>query len=293
MAARRRVEHGVLENRGVTLSSFGSRIINLVPAILAFALVALTVSEAGAACVAAAPPASWSSEKEAAPASPPSDPKAVNPLTLVIFRHAEKPLGDDGVMIEDGNLGHDAGNRLSRLSDRLLSQFGCPDMLVTTNPADKMLNKKTGQYFNYVRPLATIAPVSQHINFPIWTPYGYEQSEYLARDLLSDRAFLPAESGRARTIFISWERNSIQKLFDYLKDLGGLRSLSGGTLTVDGVQTRCEEPKKWEQCDFDSIWLVRIKDGAICLTFKSEDLNSKSFQRRCKGAESTTDSQKQ
>ncbi len=266
---------------------------NRVAAILAFTLFVLSASDAAAACVAAEPPTSWSSEKEAAPASPPDDPKAVNPLTLVIFRHAEKPLGDDGVMIEDGNLGNDAGKRLSRLPDSLLRQFGCPDMLVTTNPAGKMLNKKTGRYFNYVRPLATIAPVSQRINFPVWTPYGYEQSEYLARDLLSDRAFLPAESGRARTIFISWEHNNIRKLFDYLKYLGGLRSLSGGTLTADGVQTRCEEPKKWEQCDFDSIWLVRIKDGAICLTFKGENLNSERFQRRCKGAESTSDSQKQ
>ncbi|MEK4032434.1 hypothetical protein WOC76_04190 [Methylocystis sp. IM3] len=266
---------------------------NLFPAILACALVAPTVSNAAAACAPAEPPASWSSEKEAAPASPPNDPKSVNPLTLVIFRHAEKPLGDDGVMVEDGNLGHDAEKRLSGLPDSLLSQFGCPDMLVTTNPSGKMLNKKTGRYFNYVRPLATIAPVSRRIDFPVWTPYGYKESEYLARDLLSDHAFLPDESGRPKTIFISWERNAVGKLFDYLKDLGGLRSLSGGTLTVDGVQTRCEEPKKWAQCDFDSIWLVRIKDGAICLTVKSEGLNSESFQRRCKGAESTTDSQKQ
>lgn len=270
-----------------------SRVTNLVPAILACALVAPIVSTAAAACAPAEPPASWSSEKEAAPASPPSDPKAVNPLTLVIFRHAEKPMGDDGVMIEDGNLGHDAEKRLAGLPDSLLSQFGCPDLLVTTDPAEKMVNKRSGLYFNYIRPLATIAPVSRRINFPVWTPYGYRQTEYLARDLLGDPAFHPAESGKAKTIFISWERNAVGKLFEHLKNLGGLRSLAGETLSFDGIETRCEEPKKWEQCDFDSIWLVRIRDGAICLTYRSEGLNSESFQTRCKGAESNTDGQKQ
>ena len=58
---------------------------------------------------------------------------------------------------------------------------------------------------------------------------------------------------------------------------------------ADGVRYRCEEPKKWEQCDFDTILLVNIRDSAICITPKSENLNSNSFLNRCKGAESTTD----
>jgi hypothetical protein len=257
-----------------------------IPSVLAF--LSLPVTQAVAACVASPPPASWSSEHGPSPTA--SEPvNAENPLTLVITRHAEKPLGEDGLMKETGNLGEQAAHRLSRLPDTLLKQFGCPDLLVTAKPTDKMINKRTGQYFYYVRPLATMEPLSQKINFPIWMPYGYLENESLARDLLNDPAFRPRDGEKAKKIFIVWERNSITKLFDQLKAVGNLRSLAGSSLTVDGVQYRCEEPPKWEQCDFDSIWLVQVKDKAICLSHRNENLNSKGFQKSCKGAESTTD----
>ena len=250
-------------------------------------LVAPTASYA--ACSASAPPISWSSEKEAFPVSVPEDAKNMNPLAIVIFRHGEKPLRDDGLMIEDGNLGRDSISRLSHLPDSLLSQFGCPDLLVSANPAIKMLNKKSGLYFNYVRPLATIEPLAQKIDFPVWTPYGYAQNDFLARDLLGDPALRPAVDGKTKKVFVSWERNNIAKLIESLKTTGRLHAPAGEVLMADGVRYRCEEPKKWEQCDFDTILLVNIRDSAICITPKSENLNSNSFLNRCKGAESTTD----
>lgn len=244
---------------------------------------------AAADCVSLDPPLSWSASTPAEPAAAVPAPTAIVPLNLVIFRHGEKPLRDDGFMIEDGNLGGDATRRLSQLPDRLLKAFGCPDMLVTANPAVKMLNRKTGKYFNYVRLLATIEPLSVRLNFPVWTPYGYNQTEALARDLLGDRAFAPGANGKARTIFIAWERNNIRALHDNLLRLGQLKTPADGALVVDGKTYRCEAPPKWEQCDFDSIWLIHIRDGTLCLTHRNEDLDTPAFLKRCRGAESTTD----
>jgi hypothetical protein len=153
----------------------------------------------------------------------------------------------------------------------------------------RQLNRKTGKYFNYVRLLATIEPLSVRLNFPVWTPYGYNQTDALARDLLGDSAFAPDADGRARTIFIAWERNNIRSLYDNLLRLGQLKTPGAGALTVDGKTFRCEPPPKWEQCDFDSIWLIHIRGGALCLTHRKEELDTPAFLKRCRGAESTTD----
>ena len=240
-------------------------------------------------CVSLDPPASWSASTQAVPVAGASASSEIAPLNLVIFRHGEKPLREDGIMIEDGNLGAEAAGRLSKLPDRLLKAFGCPDMLVTANPAVKMVNRKTGKYFNYVRLLATIEPLSVRLNFPVWTPYGYNQTEALAQDLLRDKAFARGAEGKARTIFIAWERNNIRTLYDNLLRLGQLKTPGTGALTVDGKTYRCEPPPKWEQCDFDSIWLIHIRDGALCLMHRNEELDTPAFLKRCRGAESTTD----
>ncbi|MGJ0506463.1 MAG: hypothetical protein ACR652_04870 [Methylocystis sp.] len=260
----------------------------------AWFLVAVTFAAAAgpavaADCTPAPAPASWRAEGAAIPATVPDDPKALNPLTLVLLRHAEKPMRADGVMIEDGNLGRQALDRLARLPDRLLAQFGCPDLLVAPNPAVKMHNKVTGDYFNYIRPLATIAPLAETIEFPVWTPYGYNQNDLLARDLLADKALAPRENGKARVVFIAWERKNIRKLYEALGRLGRLAPREGATVSVDGAAYKCESPAVWEQCDFDSLWLVHVQDGGVCLTRQQENLNTAGFQKHCKGAESTTD----
>lgn len=242
-----------------------------------------------AECAASDPPPAWSAQGPAIPVDVATDMSAIPPLNLVIFRHGEKPLRDDGVMLEDGNLGGTASRRLSRLPDRLLRVFGCPDLLVTTNPAVKMANKRTGRYFNYVRPMATIAPLATRLNFPIWSPYGYNETEFLARDLLGDKAFMPGADAKPRTIFIAWERKNIRALYDNLLRIGRLRTPATGELTVDGKAFRCAPPPDWKQCDFDSLWRIHIRAGVLCLTHARQQLDTPDFQKRCTHAESTTD----
>lgn len=253
----------------------------------------LIVLNDGAACAnpcrPSDPPHSWSERDAATPATAPFIKTFTPALNLVVFRHGEKPLRDNGVMIEDGNLGVEAEDRLRRLPEKLLKEFGCPDLLVAPNPAIKMLNKKTNQYFNYIRPLLTIAPVSMRLNYPVWTPYGYDQSDLLARDFIGDPALKPKEEGASRTIFVAWERQNIPKLYRELVNQGKLKDLAGRIVTIDGAPQRCDVPQPWTQCDFDSIWFIRIRNEGVCLTRHAENLDTASYQEKCKGAESVSD----
>ncbi len=253
------------------------------------ALAMVFVPARAAECVAADPPQSWRAPTSASPIESGPGISAIPPLDLVLLRHGEKPLRHDGVMIEDGNLGAGAARRLLRLPDRLLHAFGCPDLIVTANPAVKMVNKRTGTYFNYVRPMATIAPLAIRLNFPIWSPYGYNETGPLARDLLGDKAFAPGPDAKPRTIFVAWERTNIRTLYENLLRLGRLRTPDTGEMTVDGKTFRCAPPPDWKQCDFDSIWLIHIRDGALCLTHERQQLDTPAFMRRCVRAESATD----
>jgi len=235
------------------------------------------------------PPKSWTAHEPASPAAVELNNIPNLSLNLVVFRHGEKPLRDDGVMIEDGNLGAEANNRLIGLPDRLLQEFGCPDLLVAANPAVKMLNKKSGKYFNYIRPLATIVPVSMKLNFPVWTPYGYNQSDFLVQDFLADATLRPKADGAPKTVFVAWERQNVPKIYRELVNQGKLKDLAGITTMIDGGSLRCEVPEPWAQCDFDSIWFIRVRPAGVCLTRRTENLNTLSFQEKCKGAESVSD----
>lgn len=254
-----------------------------------FALVGSQAAFARDSCHSIDPPRSWSAQEQAAPMAIPIGHAARVALDLVVFRHGEKPMRDDGVMIEDGNLGREAEHRLARLPDRLLKEYGCPDLLVAPNPAVKMINKKSGQYFNYIRPLSTIEPLSIRLSFPVWTPYGYNQTDWLAQDLLGQVAPKPGTAGSPPTVFIAWERQNIPKLYRELVDQGKLQDLAGTVATIDGATVHCDTPHPWEQCDFDTIWLIRVRDMGVCLSRRAENLNTASYQEKCKGAESVAD----
>lgn len=235
-----------------------------------------------APCVASPPPASWASAQPATPVALPTDPKSIGPLTLIMVRHAEKPMNSDGLMIEDGNLSAVGVRRAQRLPERLKALYGCPDMIISTNPAVKILNRATGQHFNYVRPLTTIAPYSGILQFPVWTPYGYDQTEKLVQDLFGDKAFAPKADGAPKKILIAWEHSNVMKMTaEIFKD--GRFTPMRGTMRNGGRTWTCQTPPVWPECDFDSIWIVNIKDGQACFTQQYEKLNTPSFQKACKG----------
>jgi hypothetical protein len=185
-------------------------------------------------------------------------------------------------MVEDGSLGEQGIKRLSRLPNRLLMLFGCPDLLVTTHPAVKVKDKQTGQYFNYVRPLMTLSALSAKLGFPVWLPYGYNQSDLLVHDFLNDEAFAPKPDGTTKKIFVAWEHGNIEKMYAHLLDTGNFESMAGSYMTVEGKKLKCETAPFWDHCDFDSVWLINIQRKSVCLTVLKEGLNSASYQRKCK-----------
>ena len=249
--------------------------------VLSAVLLSCLAAEA-APCVASPPPASWASAQPATPVALPTDPKSIGPLTLIMVRHAEKPMNSDGLMIEDGNLSAVGVRRAQRLPERLKALYGCPDMIISTNPAVKILNRATGQHFNYVRPLTTIAPYSGILQFPVWTPYGYDQTEKLVQDLFGDKAFAPKADGAPKKILIAWEHSNVMKMTaEIFKD--GRFTPMKGTMRNGGRTWTCQTPPVWPECDFDSIWIVNIKDGQACFTQQYEKLNTPSFQKACKG----------
>ena len=249
--------------------------------VLSAVLLSCLAAEA-APCVASPPPASWSSAQPATPVALPTNPKSIGPLTLIMVRHAEKPMNSDGLMIEDGNLSAVGVRRAQRLPERLKALYGCPDMIISTNPAVKILNRATGQHFNYVRPLTTIAPYSGILQFPVWTPYGYDQTEKLVQDLFGDKAFAPKADGAPKKILIAWEHSNVMKMTaEIFKD--GRFTPMKGTMRNGGRTWTCQTPPVWPECDFDSIWIVNIKDGQACFTQQYEKLNTPSFQKACKG----------
>ena len=249
------------------------------------ALSALLMSGAlaqAAPCVASPPPASWSAATQARPAALPTDPRQVGPLTLIMVRHAEKPMNADGLMREDGNLGAVGVRRAQRLPARLLALYGCPDMIVSTDPAVKIHNHVTGQYFNYVRPLTTIAPYSAVVEQPVWTPYGFDQTERLVQDLLGDAAFAPHADGRPKKIVIGWEHVNLVRMTNQIFADGRFTQVLG-TMRNGGRIWTCEKPPVWPECEFDWIWVVNIRDGQACFTRQSQRLNDPAFQKACKG----------
>lgn len=233
-------------------------------------------------CVPSPPPASWSAQQQAVPLALPDDPKKIGPLTLIMVRHAEKPINENGLMIENGDLGSVGVKRAQKLPQRLLALYGCPDMIISTNPAVKIQNRVTGDWFNYVRPLTTIGPYAGTLQFPVWTPYGFDQTEKLVPDLLSDKAFAPKLDGAPKTIMIAWEHSNVMKLVANIFKDGRFTPMQG-RMKNGGRSWVCEQPPVWQECDFDSIWIVNIKDGQACFSHQYEKLNTPSFQRACKG----------
>ena len=121
----------------------------------------------------------------------------------------------------------------------------------------------------------TLGTLSAGLNYPVWTPYGYNQSDLLVRDLLFDRAFALKPDGTPIRVFIGWEHENIEKLYGHLIDIGRLESLAGKSMTVADRKFKCETAPFWNHCDFDSIWLTNARNNSVCLLSRGPDKSSR------------------
>jgi hypothetical protein len=71
--------------------------------------------------------------------------------TIVLLRHGEKP---------EGGL-----NRALALPQVIAKEFGKPDFIFAPDPSDR--KKDSGEFYDYVRPLATIEPTAIKFGLPV------------------------------------------------------------------------------------------------------------------------------
>lgn len=166
---------------------------------------------------------------KAQPVSPVPSGTAVE--TIVFVRHGEKPDK------EFGQLNCQGLNRALALPRVLTAKFGKPNYIFA--PAPKRRSATEGSDFNYIRPLATIEPTAIELGVPVNTDFSYTDIDGLRSELTSQKY-------RKALIFVAWEHHELESA---VKQLVGQ---FGGDP---------KEVPKWDDKDFDSIYIVRVKNG--------------------------------
>jgi hypothetical protein len=166
-----------------------------------------------------------------------------------MIRHGEKP--QYGL----GQLNCKGLNRALALSDLLIRRYGKPDFLYAPNPSDQA--KDHGNFYSYVRPLATIEPTAIKAGLPVNAQIGFKQIDQLQKDLTQ-----PAYAN-AR-IFVAWEHGYLQDFAQqFLKSYGDDPSAA----------------PPWPGDDYDTIYVFQLTrhDGKQHLAFHidHEGLNGK------------------
>lgn len=149
--------------------------------------------------------------------------------TIVILRHGEKPELGLGQLTCQGL------NRALALAPVLLARYGKPTTIYAPNPAQ--LKKDHGVPYAYVRPLATIEPLAVRAGLPVNLQWSMTEVPEMGDAML-------AAPG---TYIVAWEHHWGENLARYL-----LSKLGGNPLEVP----------QWQDDDFDSLYIVRIADGA-------------------------------
>ena len=165
-------------------------------------------------------------------------------VTLVMFRHAEKP--DAGL----GQLSCQGLNRALALPAVLLPTYGTPAALYAPNPG--VLKDDDGKPYNYLRPLATIEPTAIRAGLPVDTSFGWRDIAGLQDELLK-----PSHDGR--TLYVAWEHHLLEDLARNI-----LAKHGGDPGAV----------KKWHGSDFDTIYVLTVPThGAATLKVEKEGLD--------------------
>ncbi len=169
-------------------------------------------------------------------------------VTLVMFRHAEKP--PQGL----GQLNCQGLNRALALPNVLLPRFGRPDALFAPNPG--LAGKEHGQAYNYIRPLATIEPTAIRVGLPVNTQWGVADLAPLEDELLN-----PHRSGQI--LFVAWEHTLLVRL---ARDILTRRGADAAAVPA------------WDSDDFDSIYVIDVPTaGKASFHIEHEGLNGQSL----------------
>jgi hypothetical protein len=137
---------------------------------------------------------------------------------------------------DDGdNLSCSGYNRSLKLAGVLYSRYGIPDYIYVPAPGQ-------GKRTKNCRMLQTIMPFAIKHNLTINTSHAVAEIEGLVHDLKKLRG----------TVVVVWEHRQIPAITEQL-------GVKGNFLN-------------WEPDDYDSIWIVQIRNGSASLTMQKEGI---------------------
>jgi hypothetical protein len=159
-----------------------------------------------------------------------------------MIRHGEKPAAGLGQISCKGL------NRALALPDLLIGRYGKPDSIYAPNPSFQV--KDHGEFYSYVRPLASIEPTAIRAGLPVNTQIGYRQIDQL-QAALTQPAYANAR------IFVAWEHGY---LHDFAQQL--LRSYGEDPSVIP----------PWPSNDYDTIYVFDLtrNNGKSQLGFRLE-----------------------
>jgi hypothetical protein len=167
--------------------------------------------------------------------------------TIVMVRHGEKPAAGLGQLNCQGL------NRALALPRVIQSKYGKPDFIFAPDPSKQ--KKDSGTKYDYVRPLATVEPTAVYFGLPVNASIGFSKTGDLHAALL-------APQYKSSLVVVAWEHKIIEELArKVVSDAGG-----------DAASV-----PDWASTDFDSIYVLRITQGAdkpkVAFSVEHEGLN--------------------
>jgi hypothetical protein len=163
-----------------------------------------------------------------------------------MIRHGEKAVGGLGQLSCKGL------NRALALPKVLVGRFGRPDAIFAPDPAVQVREHSlTTTGYSYVRPLATIEPTAIALGMPVNAQIGFP-------DIAGLQAAVTAPQYANSTIFIAWEH---KYAYDFARRM----------LHTYGID-RAQVPF-WEQDDFETIYVFRIRNGEMTFSVEKEGLS--------------------
>jgi hypothetical protein len=170
--------------------------------------------------------------------------------TIVFIRHGEKPEKGLGQITCRGL------NRALALPSVIAKTFGRPDAIFAPNPSYP--KQDAGEFYDYVRPLATIEPTAIVFGLPVQAHIGVFETDRL-------QAALDQLRYQRALILVSWEHKVIEST------ARALLAAHGADVTV---------VPEWHRDDFDSIYVVTItntgQSAKAGFSLKHQDLDGQS-----------------